>query len=140
MGLDRTSPHEHDKWVGYECARGLRVSCIEPGYQSPPLSTILLDDPLQSLDDINLLGLIDLLRQTKDQRQLLVSTHDERFGNLLGRKLRPRTAAQRTIVVELEGWTRQGAGENRGRLSGINLEDWVAHNCCEVSTTLGHRR
>lgn len=78
------------------------------GVNQPPLSTIVLDDPLQSLDDINLLGLIDLLRQTKDQRQLFVSTHDVRFGSLLSRKLRPRTASQRTLVVEIEGWSRRG--------------------------------
>jgi DNA repair exonuclease SbcCD ATPase subunit len=78
------------------------------GVSRPPLSTIILDDPLQSLDDINLLGLIDLLRQTKDQRQLFVSTHDVRFGSLLSRKLRPRTTNQKTLVVELEGWSRRG--------------------------------
>ncbi len=57
------------------------------GALRPPLDSTLLDDPLQSLDDINLLGLIDLLRRTKDQRQLCVSTHDSRFGDLLARKL-----------------------------------------------------
>lgn len=31
----------------------------------PPLASVLLDDPLQSLDDVNLLGLVDLLRRTK---------------------------------------------------------------------------
>jgi hypothetical protein len=60
------------------------------------------------LDDVNLLGLVDLLRRMKDQRQICVSTHDARFGNLLARKLRPRSAADRTIVIELEGWSRTG--------------------------------
>jgi len=40
------------------------------GMAHPPIEAAILDDPLQSLDDINLLGLIDLLRRTKDQRQL----------------------------------------------------------------------
>lgn len=78
------------------------------GILSPPLEAAILDDPLQSLDDINLLGLIDLLRRTKDQRQLLVSTHDMRFGSLLARKLRPGSAQQRTVVIELNGWSRTG--------------------------------
>ena len=78
------------------------------GVSSPPLETAILDDPLQSLDDINLLGLIDLLRRTKDQRQLFVSTHDVRFGNLLARKLRPGSSEQRTVVIELDGWNRRG--------------------------------
>lgn len=54
------------------------------------------------------LGLIDLLRRTKDQRQLCVSTHDVRFGHLLSKKLRPQSAEQRTIVIELDGWSRSG--------------------------------
>jgi hypothetical protein len=78
------------------------------GVLSPPLECTILDDPLQSLDDINLLGLIDLLRRTKDQRQLFVSTHDLRFGNLLARKLRPGSSEQRTVVIELDGWSRTG--------------------------------
>lgn len=78
------------------------------GVSSPPLECAILDDPLQSLDDINLLGLIDLLRRTKDQRQLFVSTHDVRFGDLLARKLRPGSSEQRTVVIELDGWSRKG--------------------------------
>ena len=78
------------------------------GVASTPLEAAMLDDPLQSLDDVNLLGLIDLLRRTKDCRQLIVSTHDRRFGRLLERKLRPITEDQRTVVIELSGWGRSG--------------------------------
>ena len=78
------------------------------GVSTLPLQAAILDDPLQSLDDINLLGVVDLLRRTRDARQLLVSTHDSRFGDLLAKKLRPVSDAQRTRVIEFEGWTRQG--------------------------------
>jgi DNA repair exonuclease SbcCD ATPase subunit len=78
------------------------------GLPGLPLQSVLLDDPLQSLDDVNLLGLIDLLRRTKDQRQLLVSTHDERFGKLLQRKLRAVDDEQRTTVINFFGWQRSG--------------------------------
>lgn len=73
-----------------------------------PIDAALLDDPFQSLDDINILGLVDLLRRTKDRRQLLISTHDERLGKLLARKLRPGDRTKRTSVIELHGWTRSG--------------------------------
>lgn len=73
-----------------------------------PLRVAMLDDPLQTLDDVNLLGLIDLLRRTKDRRQLIVSTHDARFGSLLELKLRPVADGQRTRLIELEEWTREG--------------------------------
>lgn len=85
---------------------------LNMGVPRLPLSAAMLDDPLQSLDDINLLGLVDLLRRTKDRRQLLVSTHDSRFGELLSRKLRPSDENGRTIVIELEGWSRQGPNVN----------------------------
>jgi hypothetical protein len=78
------------------------------GLPSIPLATALLDDPLQSLDDVNLLGLIDLLKRTKDRRQLVLSTHDRRFGQLLARKLRPIDGGQRTRVLEFKNWDRSG--------------------------------
>ena len=78
------------------------------GLPSLPLQAAILDDPFQSLDDVNLLGLVDMLRRTKERRQLMLSTHDSRFAGLLERKLRPMRADQRTIVIELNGWSRQG--------------------------------
>ncbi len=78
------------------------------GLPSVPLPIAMLDDPLQSLDDVNLLGLVDLLRGTKGQRQLLLSTHDQRFGALLARKLRPVGEGPPTRVIEIDGWGRSG--------------------------------
>jgi DNA repair exonuclease SbcCD ATPase subunit len=78
------------------------------GVRSCPLNAAILDDPLQSLDDVNLLGMVDLLRRIKDRRQLLVSTHDPRFGHLLARKLRPVRADQRTRLIEIGDWNREG--------------------------------
>lgn len=73
-----------------------------------PLHTAILDDPLQSLDSINVLGLLDVLRRTRARRQLLVSTHDENFASLLMRKFRPLEAGQRTSLVRLRNWERTG--------------------------------
>ena len=69
---------------------------------------VLLDDPLQSLDDVNALGFADLCRHIRRQRQLIVSTHDRRLAGLLERKLAPRVAAETTRVVEFKSWTRRG--------------------------------
>ncbi len=70
---------------------------------SIPLHAAVLDDPLQSLDDVNLLGLVDLLRRLRSQRQMSISTHDERFGRLLERKLRP-SKGERTLVLRFGRW------------------------------------
>jgi len=52
------------------------------------LDTVLLDDPIQNLDDINVLSFIDLIRGLLDlkSKQVILSTHDERFYNLVKRK------------------------------------------------------
>ena len=54
------------------------------------LDTILIDDPIQNLDDINILSFIDFLRSLLDsktaKKQIILSTHDERFYNLMIRK------------------------------------------------------
>lgn len=73
-----------------------------------PLQVVAMDDPLQSLDTVNLLGLADLLRRVRATRQVLVSTHDDRLSDLLSRKLRPIAASGRTRVVRFEAWTRDG--------------------------------
>lgn len=75
---------------------------------SLPLQVVALDDPLQSLDNVNLLGLADLLRRITPARQVIVSTHDERLASLLARKLRPVHELQRTRLIELSAWTREG--------------------------------
>lgn len=75
---------------------------------SLPVRAAILDDPLQSLDDLNLLGVVDLFRRLRQHRQLLVSTHDERFAQLMRRKLRPVDENQRTRMIVFESWRREG--------------------------------
>lgn len=73
-----------------------------------PVDCMILDDPLQSLDDVNLLGMVDLLRRVRGRRQIFISTHDDGFGRLLQRKLRPVSPSQRTISLEFQDWSRSG--------------------------------
>lgn len=75
---------------------------------SHALPFLLLDDPLQAMDDINALGFADLCRHIRGARQLVVSTHDRRLGNLLVRKLAPRTVDEQTRVLRFVGWDRSG--------------------------------
>jgi exonuclease SbcC len=58
----------------------------------------LLDDPIQNMDDFNVLGLLDLLRGLLGDRQFILSTHDDQIGDLLRRKLRPVKSGDQTIV------------------------------------------
>ena len=72
------------------------------------LGVTILDDPLQSLDSINLLGLVDVLRRFRAHRQIIVSTHEERLVGLLQRKLRPVRPSERMVTMIFESWSREG--------------------------------
>lgn len=72
------------------------------------LGVTILDDPLQSLDSINLLGLVDILRRFRAHRQIIVSTHEERLVGLLQRKLRPVLPSERMVTIIFESWSREG--------------------------------
>jgi exonuclease SbcC len=105
------SDREPQKLLSSSQMNALAVSiflALNLGVPRLPIATAILDDPIQSLDDINLLGLMDLLRRTKDTRQLCLSTHDDRFARLLERKLRPIDGNQRTTLIKLHGWSRRG--------------------------------
>lgn len=72
------------------------------------LPFVVLDDTLAALDVVNVLGFADLCRRLREQRQLIVTTHDRRFAGLLARKLAPRQEGSRTLLIELDGWTEDG--------------------------------
>jgi len=72
------------------------------------LPFVVLDDPLQSLDDANVLGFADFCRHLQSERQILVTTHDYRFGGLLERKLTPRRPGRSTLILDFASWDRSG--------------------------------
>jgi DNA repair exonuclease SbcCD ATPase subunit len=72
------------------------------------LPFLVLDDPLQAMDVVSVLGFADMARRLRESRQLIVTTHDRRFADVLARKLRPRDAQHQTLIIELEAWTRDG--------------------------------
>jgi DNA repair exonuclease SbcCD ATPase subunit len=84
--------------------------------QPRALNSIVLDDPVQSMDDINVLSLVDVLRTVRRERQVVLTTHDVILAQLLLRKLRPLTEDQRLLFVKLDSWTRDGPA--------VNVEDY----------------
>jgi len=55
------------------------------------LEQLFLDDPIQSMDDLNVLALIDVLRSMVDidgAKKIILSTHDDNFAKLLQIKMR----------------------------------------------------
>ncbi|MGH3024777.1 MAG: AAA family ATPase [Gaiellaceae bacterium] len=79
---------------------------LSAGERSLPF--LIMDDPLQFMDEINVLGFADLCRQLRASRQILVTTHDRRFARLLERKLRPRQSGETSLQIEFATWERSG--------------------------------
>lgn len=73
--------------------------------ENNPLSVILIDDPIQSMDSINVLSMIDLLRNisVNFDKQIIISTHDENFFRLLQRKVPTEIFDSKFIRLESFG-------------------------------------
>lgn len=84
------------------------VLALNSAQQHDGLPFLLLDDPLQSMDDINVLAFADLCRHVRARQQLIIATHSPRFASLLERKLAPREPAHRSIAIEFDAWSRSG--------------------------------
>lgn len=65
---------------------------------------IFIDDPIQSMDSINVLSTIDLFRSivVNHKKQIILSTHDENFHNLL--KMKIPTQLFKSKFLELESF------------------------------------
>lgn len=108
---------------------GLAVSlflAFSLGVRETPLECVLLDDPLQTLDDVNLLGIVDVFRRLKSQRQIILSTHDDRFASLLRRKLRPVEDGHTTVLYAFDEWTVEGPSALRTEIAPTSGEILVA--------------
>src|SRR5581483_6750452 len=86
------------------------------------LPFLLLDDPLQSMDDVNALGFADLCRHIRARRQLVVSTHERRLASLLERKLAPRSEGVRTRIIHSRDGI-EAAQRSSRRMRSLNLSD-----------------
>ena len=120
-GKGRSSPRIIDPVRGIEanpnlvCSEG-QLNVVALSYflalnletEQGGLPFAILDDPLQSMDVINVLGFCDVARALRERRQLIITTHDRRFGGLLERKLSPRQRGQRTLHLQLTAWDRSG--------------------------------
>ncbi|GAA0180418.1 hypothetical protein SH2C18_31150 [Clostridium sediminicola] len=62
--------------------------------QCSNLKTIMLDDPIQNMDDLNVISFIDVLRNflstgnEENKKQIIISTHDQDFHRLMVKKFR----------------------------------------------------
>lgn len=78
------------------------------------LDVILIDDPIQSMDSINVLAVIDLLRNIslRFDKQIIISTHDENFFNLLKLKIPTEVFGSKFLQLETFGVVSQVQNEH----------------------------
>lgn len=72
---------------------------------SKKYNCIFIDDPIQSMDSINVLSTIDLFRSiiVNYDKQIILSTHDENFHNLLKKKMPPELFKSKFLELESFG-------------------------------------
>ncbi|MCD9114883.1 hypothetical protein V2J80_23580 [Pseudomonas alliivorans] len=70
-----------------------------------PIDVVMIDDPIQSMDSINILSTIDLLRSIclQFKKQVIISTHDENFFGLLQRKIPAQIFGSKFLQLEKFG-------------------------------------
>jgi DNA repair exonuclease SbcCD ATPase subunit len=71
-------------------------------------SFLMLDDPIHSMDDLNVLGFCDVIRQLKVSRQIVLSTHSRDFYKLLLSKLRPSSSNEVVKGFWFSDWSELG--------------------------------
>lgn len=78
-----------------------------------PVGCIFIDDPIHSMDSINVLATIDLLRtiSRKFNRQIILSTHDRNFFELLKRKIPEYQYESKFLELETFGRIKARTGE-----------------------------
>lgn len=55
-------------------------------YAKGGFQTLLIDDPIQCMDDINMVSLVELLGREFGQSQIILSTHEDDFARFIGYK------------------------------------------------------
>jgi hypothetical protein len=71
-------------------------------------SVLMLDDPIHSMDDLNVLGFCDVMRQLKANRQIVLSTHSRDFYKLLLSKFRPSNSNEIVKGFWFNDWSELG--------------------------------
>lgn len=69
-------------------------------YRDHNLGMILIDDPIQTMDEINTITFIDLIRNNFKDRQFIVSTHEDSFSALVRYKFKQNNANVLSISMK----------------------------------------
>ena len=69
-------------------------------YAGDGIKTVLIDDPIQCMDDINMISFVELLRREFSDCQILLSTHEEDFSNFIRYKFKKYGLITQAITLK----------------------------------------
>lgn len=69
-------------------------------YAGSGIKTILIDDPIQCMDDINMISFVELLRREFANCQIILSTHEEGFSNFIRYKFKKYNLTTQAITLK----------------------------------------
>ncbi len=64
------------------------------------LRSIFIDDPVQCMDDLNIVSFVELLRSEFEGSQLLISTHEKSFANYISYKYKKHALERKNINLK----------------------------------------
>lgn len=64
------------------------------------LRTIFIDDPVQCMDDLNIVSFVELLRCEFESSQLIISTHEKSFANYISYKYKKHGLERKNINLK----------------------------------------
>ena len=69
-------------------------------YSGDGIKTIMIDDPIQCMDDINMISFVELLRIEFSKCQIILSTHEEDFSNYIRYKFKKYDVPTQAITLK----------------------------------------
>lgn len=92
-------------------------------YGTENFSCILIDDPVQTMDDLNIASLVELLRNEFKDYQMIMSTHEEDFSRFIRYKYEKYNLVTKRHKLNEMSWL----GIENAILSLVNKE-WARYN------------
>lgn len=69
-------------------------------YAGNGIKTVFVDDPIQCMDDINMISFVELLRCEFSDSQIIISTHEESFSNFIRYKFKKYNIETQAIALK----------------------------------------
>lgn len=98
-----TSDHDAINYLSSGQLSALVISftlALNKVYGNKNINTILIDDPVQTMDDINMMSFIELIRNEFENKQIIISTHEDEVSLFMRYKFLMHNLKQTRVNVK----------------------------------------